>query len=111
MDGETNGSQESTQNSQEQEQGQQQAQGQQTASLQVEQGNENGNEAALDYEKQIAEHDEKIVSLGTQIADAAKSAEQAQKLSDEIAELKKASAEERVDFAQQLTGCLNVKAD
>lgn len=48
--------------------------------------------------------------MEAQIADAAKSAEQAQKLSDEIAELKRASAEERVDFTLQLAGCRNVKA-
>ncbi len=107
MDGEQNGTQEGTQNAQEQ--GQQQAK--QAAPQQVGNGgNEAGNAPAPDYERRIAERDEKIASLEAQVAEAAKSAEQAQRLSDEIAELKQASAEERVDFALQLAGCRNAKA-
>ncbi len=107
MDGEQNGTQEGTQNAQEQ--GQQQLQ--QTASVQVDNGgNESGNAPAPDYERQIAERDEKIASLEARIAEAAKSAEQAEKLSAEIAELKQASADERIDFFLQLAGCRNVKA-
>lgn len=71
-------------------------------------GNKVGN--APDYEKQIAEHDEKIASLEAQIAESSKSAEQAEKLSAEIADLKRASADERVDFSLQLAECRNVKA-
>jgi hypothetical protein len=81
MDGEQNGTQESTQAQEEQVD----TTAQQAASLQVGNwGNEDGNAAAPDYEKQIAE--------------------QAEKLSVEIAELKQASADERVDFALQLAG-------
>lgn len=105
MDGEQNGTQEGTQAQEGQGQ-----QAQRAASQQVDGGNGNGDAPAPDYERQIAERDEKIASLEAQIADAAKSAEQAEKLSDEIAELKKASIEERVDFALQLAGCRNVKA-
>lgn len=106
MDGEQNGMQESTQD----QEGQGQQQTQQAASQQVDGGNGNGDASAPDYERQIAERDEKIASLEAQIAEAAKSAEQAEKLSAEIAELKQASADERVDFALQLAGCRNVKA-
>lgn len=108
MDGEANGSQESTQGAQEEVQ--QQAQSQQVASMQVDGGNEAGNAPAPDYERQIAERDEKIASLEAQIAEASKSAEQAEKLSAEIADLKRASADERVDFSLQLAGYRNVKA-
>lgn len=100
MDGEHDGRQEGTQAQEEQEP----QQDQQEASAQVEGGN------APDFEKAIAERDEKIAALEAQIAEAAKSAEQAEKLSREIAELKQASADERVDFKLQLAGCRNVKA-
>lgn len=51
----------------------------------------NGNAFAPVYERQIAKHDEKIMSpLETQ------------KLSEEIAECKKASADESADFLLQL---------
>lgn len=43
---------------------------------------------APDYEKQIAERDEKIASLEAQVAEAAKNAETAEQLCGEIAELK-----------------------
>lgn len=106
MDGEQNGTQENTQAQEEQVD----TTAQQAASQQVDGGNEDGNAAAPDYEKQIAERDEKIATLEAQIAEASKSAEQAEKLSAEIAELKQASADERIDFALQLAGCRNVKA-
>lgn len=106
MDGEENGTQENTQA--QEDQGQQKEQ--QAASLQVDQGASGESAVAPDYEKQISERNEKIATLEAQIAEAAKSAEQAQKLSNEIAELKKASADERLDFALQLAGCRNVKA-
>ena len=101
MDGEHDGKQEGTQAQEEQVD----TTAQQEASAQVEGG---GN--APDYEKAIAERDEKIASLEAQLAEAAKSAEQAQKLSREIAEFKQASADERIDFSLQLAGCRNVKA-
>ena len=103
MDGETNGSQQETQAQQEaqtggQENGQQQAsQGQ----PQVETPN---------FEKQIAERDEKIASLEAQVAEAAKNAETAEQLRGEIAELKAQGESDRIDFKLQLAGVRNVKA-
>ncbi|WP_062530082.1 hypothetical protein [Olsenella sp. DNF00959] len=67
MDGEQNGTQEGTQA----QEGQGQQQAQQAAPQQVVGGNEAGNVSAPDYERQIAERDEKIASLEAQIADAA----------------------------------------
>ena len=73
MDGETNGSQEATQGAQDasQQQGQEQQETQQQGQSQV------GGDAT-DYEKQIAERDEKIASLESQVAEAAKTAEAAE---------------------------------
>ena len=83
MDGETNGSQEATQGAQDQaqQQGQEQQETQQ-GQQEVTGGN------TPDYEKQIAERDEKIASLEAQVAEAAKNAETAEQLRGEIAELK-----------------------
>ena len=44
--------------------------------------------AGADYEKQIAERDEKIAALEAQVAEVAKNAETAERLRGEIAELK-----------------------
>ena len=95
MDGETNGGQEATQGAQDtsQQQGQEQQETQQQDQSQVE---------APDYERQIAERDEKIASLEAQIADAAKNAE--------TAELKAQGESDRIDFELQLAGVRNVKA-
>ncbi len=95
MDGETNGSQEATQGAQNQaqQQGQEQVGGNET-----------------DYEKQIAERDEKIASLEAQVAEAAKNAETAEQLRGEIAELKAQGESDRIDFKLQLAGVRNVKA-
>lgn len=100
MDGETNGGQQEAQGTQGQqaEGGQQQeAQGQQAVSNR-------------DWEGQIAERDERIAALEAQVAEAARNAETAEQLRREIAELRQASADERVDFSLQLAGCRNVKA-
>ena len=104
MDGETNGGQEATQGTQDasQQQGQEQQETQQGQS-QVG-GSEN------DYEKQIAERDEKIASLEAQVAEAAKNAETAEQLRGEIAELKAQGESDRIDFKLQLAGVRNVKA-
>ena len=69
MEGETNGGQEATQGAQDasQQQGQEQQETQQQGQSQV------GGETP-DYEKKIAERDEKIASLEAQVAEAAKSA-------------------------------------
>ena len=103
MDGETNGGQEATQGAQDQaqQQGQEQQETQQGQS-QV--------DSTTDYEKQIAERDEKIASLEAQVAEAAKNAETAEQLRGEIAELKAQGESDRIDFKLQLAGVRNVKA-
>lgn len=106
MDGEANGSQETQQDAQEQneaqehgsEQGQQAQQGVREVS------------AGADYERQIAERDERIKELEAQVAKAAESAEAAEKLRGEIEELKAQGENDRIDFKLQLAGCRNVKA-
>lgn len=105
MDGETNGSQEATQGAESvsQQQGQEQQETQQQGQSQV------GGDAP-DYEKQIAERDEKIASLEAQVAEAAKNAETAEQLRGEIAELKAQGESDRIDFKLQLAGVRNVKA-
>ena len=105
MDGETNGGQEATQCTENtpQQQGQEQQETQQQGQSQV------GGDAT-DYEKQIAERDEKIASLEAQVAEAAKNAETAEQLRGEIAELKAQGESDRIDFKLQLAGVRNVKA-
>lgn len=104
MDGETNGGQEATQGAQDQaqQQGQEQQETQQQGQSQV--------DNSSDYEKQIAERDERIASLEAQVAKAAKNAETAEKLRGEIAELKAQGESDRIDFKLQLAGVRNVKA-
>ena len=104
MDGETNGGQEATQGAQDtsQQQGQEQQETQQQGQSQV-----GGSET--DYERQIAERDEKIASLEAQVAEAAKNAETAEQLSGEIAELKAQGKGDCIDFRLQLAGVRNVK--
>lgn len=103
IDGETNGGQEATQGAQDasQQQGQEQQETQQGQS-QV--------DNSSDYEKQIAERDEKIASLEAQVAEAARSAETAEQLRGEIADLKAQGESDRIDFKLQLAGVRNVKA-
>ena len=103
MDGETNGGQEATQGVQDQ--AQQQGQEQQ----ETQQGQSQVDNAS-DYEKQIAERDEKIASLEAQVAEAAKNAETAEQLRGEIAEVKAQGESDRIDFKLQLAGVRNVKA-
>ena len=104
MDGETNGGQEATQGSENtsQQQGQEQQETQQQGQSQV--------DNTSDYERQIAERDEKIASLEAQVAEAAKNAETAEQLRGEIAELKAQGESDRIDFKLQLAGVRNVKA-
>ncbi len=104
MDGETNGGQEATQGAQ----GQTQQQGQEQQETQQGQSQVGGSET--DYEKQIAERDEKIAALEAQVAEAAKNAEMAEQLRGEIAELKAQGESDRIDFKLQLAGVRNVKA-
>lgn len=66
--------------------------------------------SGIDWEKAVAERDEKIAALETQVAEAAKNAETAEKLRGEIAELKAQGESDRIVFRLQLTGVRNVKA-
>ena len=52
----------------------------------------------MDWQTAIVERDEKIAALEQQVADAAKNAETADALRVEIAELKKQSESDRIDF-------------
>ncbi|MBP3883771.1 MAG: hypothetical protein J6D54_02375 [Olsenella sp.] len=63
-----------------------------------------------DWEKAIAERDEKIAALEAHMADAAKNAEAAEQLRGEIAELKAQGESDRIDFKLQLAGVRNIKA-
>ena len=73
-------------------------------------GKSGANNAADDYEAAIKERDEQIAKLQAQIADAAKNAETAEKLADQITELKEQAESERIEFELKLAGCRNVKA-
>ena len=64
----------------------------------------------VDWKAAIAERDEKIAALEQQVADAAKNAETAEALRGEIAELKRQSESDRIDFELRLAGVKNVKA-
>lgn len=66
--------------------------------------------SGTDWEKAVAERDEKIAMLGAQVAEAAKNAETAEQLRGEIAELKAQDESDRIDFKLQLVGVRNVKA-
>ena len=66
--------------------------------------------SSVDWEKAIAERDEKIAALEQQVADAAKNTEAAEALRGEIAELKAQGESDRIDFKLQLAGALNIKA-
>lgn len=63
-----------------------------------------------DWEKAVAERDEKIAALEAQVAEAAKNAETAEELRGEIAELKAQGESDRINFKLQLAGVRNVKA-
>ena len=66
--------------------------------------------SGADWEKAVAERDEKIASLEAQVAEAAKNAETAEQLRGEIAELKAQGESDRTDFKLQLASVRNVKA-
>lgn len=66
--------------------------------------------AGADWERRVAERDEKIAALEAQVAEAAKNAKAAEALRGEIAELKAQGESDRIDFRLQLTGVRNVKA-
>ncbi len=66
--------------------------------------------SGTDWEKAVAERDEKIAALEAQVAEAAKRVETADALRNEIAELKAQGESDRIDFRPQLAGVRNVKA-
>lgn len=66
--------------------------------------------SGTDWEKAVAERDEKIAALEAQVAEAAKNAETVERLRDQIAELKAQGKSDRIDFRLQLAGVRNVKA-
>ena len=66
--------------------------------------------SSKDWEKAVAERDQKIAALEEQVASAAKSVEAAEKLSAQIDELRAQSESDRIDFKLQLAGVRNVKA-
>lgn len=66
--------------------------------------------SGTDWEKVVAERDEKIAALETRVAEAVKNAETAEQLRSQIAELKAQGESDRIDFKLQLAGVRNVKA-
>lgn len=66
--------------------------------------------ARADYEAALKERDERIAALEGEIAEAAKTAESAEKLRAEMDELRRRGDEERVGFELQIAGARNVKA-
>lgn len=67
-------------------------------------------QARADYEAALKERDARIAELEGEIAEAAKTAEGAEKLRAEMDELRRRGDEERVGFGLQLAGARNVKA-
>lgn len=66
--------------------------------------------AREDYEAALKERDERIAALEGEIAEAAKTAEGAERLRAEMDELRKQGEEQRVGFELQMAGARNVKA-
>ena len=66
--------------------------------------------ARADYEAALKERDARIAELEGEIAQAAKTAESAEKLRAEMDELQRQGDEQRVGFELQLAGARNVKA-
>jgi hypothetical protein len=69
-----------------------------------------GSAAPTDYEAQLAAKDAEIEALQAKVAEAAKTAEATEELNAEIASLKQAMADERVEFALRAAGARNIKA-
>lgn len=61
--------------------------------------------SGTDWEKGVAERDEKIAALESQVAEAAKNAEAAEQLRGEIAELKAQGESDRIDFRLHRRAC------
>lgn len=73
-------------------------------------GSGSNDDGALDYERAIGERDARIAELEAQVAEAAKSAETADELRAQMAELKAQGESDRVDFRLRLASVRNVKA-
>ena len=73
-------------------------------------GADDADKARADYEAALAERDARIVALEGEIAEAAKTAESAEKLRAEMDELRRRGDEERVGFELTIAGARNVKA-
>ena len=73
-------------------------------------GADAGADGGADYAALLAERDAKIAALEADIAEAAKTAEAAEKLRAEMDELRRAGDEQRVAFELQMAGARNVKA-
>ena len=113
MGGETDGAAAQAQVAGEpQTQGDQAAQAALTAGLQGASaaGGDAVEQAQRDYETALAERDVRIAELEGEIAEAAKTAEGAERLRAEMDELRRKGDEERVGFELQLAGARNVKA-
>lgn len=94
--------------------GEPQAQGDEAAAQQVQvksgTGSDDAGKARADYEAALKERDDKIAALEGEIAEAAKTAESAEKLRAEMDELRRQGEEQRVGFELQMAGARNVKA-
>lgn len=66
--------------------------------------------ARAEYEAALRERDERIAALEGEIAEAAKTAESAEKLRADMDELRRRGDEKRVGFELQIAGARNVKA-
>lgn len=73
-------------------------------------GADDAGKARADYEAALRERDERIAALEGEIAEAAKTAESAEKLRAEMEELRRQGEEQRVGFELQMAGARNVKA-
>ena len=94
--------------------GEPQAQGDEAAAQQVQvtgdAGSADADKARADYEAALKERDERIAALEGEIAEAAKTAENAEKLRAEMDELRRQGEEQRIGFELQMAGCRSVKA-
>ncbi|WP_417046464.1 hypothetical protein [Enorma massiliensis] len=73
-------------------------------------GGDAAGKARADYEAALKERDERIAALEGEIAEAAKTAESAERLRAEMDELRRQGEEQRVGFELQMAGARIVKA-
>ena len=94
--------------------GEPQAQGDEAAAQQMQvtsgTGSDEGDKARADYEAALKQRDERIAALEGEIAEAARTAESAERLRAEMDELRRQGEEQRVGFELQMAGARNVKA-